>query len=74
MQPCKLFEKKFIVDSIKELLPIPKKEETVTKEEVSQIVQKALEPLYQARGIPTNLNNEPEPVKKSDEHYLHGII
>lgn len=66
--------KKFIIDTIKELLPAPKKEENVTKEDVSQMVQKALEPLYQARGIPTNLNNEPDHVQKSSEHYLHGII
>lgn len=58
--------KKFITDTIKELLPAPKKEENVTKEDVSQMVQKALEPLLRARGIPTNLGGEPEPVKKSD--------
>lgn len=66
--------KKFIVDSIKEMLTVPEKEESITKEDVSQMLQKALEPLYQARGIPTNLNNEPEPVKKSEDEFAGVFI
>lgn len=67
--------KKFIVDTVKQLLSEGKSgEDTVTKEDVSQMVQKALEPLYKARGIPTNLNNEPEPVKKSEDEFVGVFI
>ena len=59
--------KKFIVDTIKEVLAESQKNKSVTKEEVAEMVKSAMEPLYKARGIVTNLNVEPEPVGKSDD-------
>lgn len=56
--------KKFIVDTIKEVLAESQKNKSVTKEEVAEMVKSAMEPLYKARGIVTNLNGEPEPVGK----------
>lgn len=45
--------------------------ESVTKEDLAKMVDdavaKAVEPLYKSRGIATNLNNEPEPVKKESD-------
>lgn len=45
--------------------------DVITKNDVVQMVTdsvaKAVEPLYKARGIVTNLNGEPEPVGKSDD-------
>ena len=31
------------------------------------MLAKAVEPIYKARGIATNLNNEPAPVEKEDD-------
>ena len=59
--------KKFIVDTIKEVLAESQKNKSVTKEEIAEMVKSAMEPLYKARGIVTNLNGEPEPVGKSDD-------
>lgn len=59
--------KKFIVDTIKEVLAESQKNKSVTKEEIADMVKSAMEPLYKARGIVTNLNGEPEPVGKSDD-------
>lgn len=59
--------KKFIVDTIREVLAESQKNKSVTKEEVAEMVKSAMEPLYKARGIVTNLNGEPEPVGKSDD-------
>ena len=59
--------KKFIVDTIKEVLAESQKNKSVTKEKVAEMVKSAMEPLYKARGIVTNLNGEPEPVGKSDD-------
>lgn len=59
--------KKFIVDTIKEVLAESQKNKSVTKEEVAEMVKSAMEPLYKARGIVTNLNGELEPVGKSDD-------
>ena len=68
--------KEFVVDTVNKMLSDIKKseEETVTEADVVEMIQKALEPIFQARGIPTNLNSETEQVQKSSEHYLHGII
>ena len=42
---------------------------------IDQAVAKAMEPILKSRGLPTNLNDTPAaPVKKSEEHYLHGIL
>ncbi len=59
--------KKFIVDTVKEVLSESKKNKSVTKEEVAEMVKSAMKPLYEARGIVTNLNGEHEPVGKSDD-------
>ena len=59
--------KKFIVDTVKEVLAESKKNKSVTKEEVAEMVKSAMKPLYEARGIVTNLNGELEPVGKSDD-------
>ena len=66
--------KQYIKDTIKELMEQAKSEgtddrddEPITKEYVAEMVKKALEPVYKSRGIATNLNNEPEPVKKEDD-------
>lgn len=59
--------RRFIVDTIKEVLAESQKNKSVTKEEVAEMVKSAMEPLYKARGIVTNLNGEPEPVGKSND-------
>ena len=59
--------KKFIVDTVKEVFAESQKNKSVTKEEVAEMVKSAMKPLYEARGIASNLNNEPEPVGKSDD-------
>lgn len=59
--------KKFIVDTIREVLAESQKNKSVTKEEVAEMVKSAMGPLYKARGIVTNLNGEPESVGKSDD-------
>ena len=46
----------------------------VTKADVEDIVQKALEPVLKAFRMPSNLNDMGETVEKSEEHYLHGIL
>ena len=61
--------KKFIVDTVKEVLADSNKDKPVTKEEVADMVKSALQPLYKARGIVTNLNGEPEPIGKSDDPF-----
>lgn len=71
--------KQYIKDSIKEIMEQMKDEkdddvnEPVTKEDVAEMVKKALEPVYRSRGIATNLNNEPEPVKK-DADLFAGLF
>ena len=62
---------KTLIDSVKPAEPVQKEDYS---ELISEEVAKALEPLYKSRGIATNLNNEPEPVVKEEEHYLHGIL
>lgn len=51
----------------------------VTAEEVGQIVNeavaKAMEPILKSRGVPSNMNGAgSDPVEKSEQHYLHGIL
>lgn len=41
---------------------------------IEQAVAKAMEPVLKSRGLPTNLNGEPAPVEKAEQHYLHGIL
>lgn len=62
--------KKFIKDTVKEFMEQVKDKDDnkpVTKEDVAEMMKKALEPVYKARGIATNLNDEPEPVKKESD-------
>ena len=65
--------KQYIKDTIKEMLEQTKNKdddsesEPITKEEVAVMLREALEPVYKSRGLSTNLNNEPEPVKKEDD-------
>lgn len=63
---------KMITDSIAKALEENKKEvteevkkEALTAEKVQEMINKALEPIVKQRALPTNMNNEPEPVKKS---------
>lgn len=41
---------------------------------IDQAVAKAMEPILKSRGLPTNLNGNPAPVEKAEQHYLHGIL
>ncbi len=62
--------KKFIVSTVKELLNESKKDDkAVTKAEVEELVKGAMEPLYKARGIPSNLDSQAEPVVKSEDQF-----
>jgi hypothetical protein len=62
--------KKFIVSTVKELLNESKKDDkAVTKAEVEELVKGAMEPLYKARGIPSNLDSQAEPVGKSEDQF-----
>lgn len=64
--------KKYIRDTIKELMEQAEsgnddESEPIKKEDVAEMVKKALEPVYKSRGISTNLNNEADPIKKDDD-------
>lgn len=37
-------------------------------------VTKALEAVLKSRGVPSNLNDEPAPIEKGEQHYMHGIL
>ena len=37
-------------------------------------VEKAMSPILKHRGLANNLNDETDPVEKSDQHYLAGVI
>lgn len=70
--------KQYIRDVVKEIIAEIKddddgNEEPITKEEVAEMMKKALDPVYKSRGIATNLNNEPEPVKK-DADLFAGVF
>jgi hypothetical protein len=42
---------------------------------IEKVVQKAMEPILKARGLATNLNDDGNPVHKSeDDHYLKGYL
>ncbi len=63
-----------MLQSLIESVSVDPEKENVKKSggnELHQLVAaetaKALEPLYKSRGLATNLNNEPEPVKKEDD-------
>lgn len=72
--------KEAIEKMVKEQFEIAKaaQEETqVTADEVQEMITKAIkdivEPVINSNRIPSNLNGEGQ-VKKSEEHYLHGIL
>ena len=72
--------KQYIRDTIKEMLEQAKNKdddsesEPITKEEVAVMLREALDPVYKSRGIATNLNNEPEPVKKDDDLFAGMFV
>ena len=72
--------KQYIRDTIKEMLEQAKNKdddsesEPITKEEVAVMLREALYPVYKSRGIATNLNNEPEPVKKDDDLFAGMFV
>ncbi|WP_206458697.1 XkdF-like putative serine protease domain-containing protein [Anaerovorax sp. IOR16] len=41
---------------------------------ISATIEKALAPILKAKGIPSNLNAEGEPIEKNESHYLTGIL
>lgn len=53
---------------------VAKEEEKLTKDDITEIVRKELSAVLKAKGIATNLNGEPSQVKKSESHYLTGIL
>ncbi|MCM1228030.1 MAG: hypothetical protein NC320_11525 [Clostridium sp.] len=59
--------KNLIRETVKEILGEDQKTETVTVEDVTKMIKESLEPLYKSRGIPTNLNSEPDTVEKSGD-------
>lgn len=61
---------KTLIDSVKPAEDVQKEDYSA---QISREVAKAVEPLYQSRGIATNLNNEPEPVKK-DADLFAGVF
>ena len=71
---------KMVDEAIKKALAPEEHEEPLTTEAVQKMVEeavtKAVEPVLKARGVPSALNDNGsgEPVKKSEEHYLHGIL
>lgn len=56
---------------------VKKSDESITPEQVqdmiAEAVEKAIEPVLKSRNLPSNLNGSGQ-VKKSSEHYLHGIL
>lgn len=62
------------------LEPPNTEEDTIEKminESITNAVEpitKALDTLMASRGLPNNLNNEPGPVKKEEQHYMAGMF
>lgn len=52
--------------------PEPQEADLATK--IDEAVAKALAPLLKSRGLPSNLNDNPEPVQKAERHYLAGVL
>lgn len=50
------------------------KSETLTADDVQEMVQQALEPILRSRALPGNLNNTHQEIEKNEAHYLHGIL
>lgn len=52
----------------------PEEQQGQIEELVHKAVATVLEPLLKSHGLSSNLNDEPQPVEKSDEHYLSGLL
>lgn len=68
---------KMVDEAVKKALA-PQEQEADTKtvaEMVEEAVKKAVEPILKSRALPSNLGgNDGAEVKKSEDHYLHGIL
>ena len=53
---------------------VVEKDEKLTKETIADVIRKELAAALKSKGVATNLNGEADPVKKSDTHYLRGIL
>lgn len=54
--------------------PTPNYDGADIEKMVSEAIAKALDPILKARGIPSNLNPDGDPLEKNDTHYLTGIL
>ena len=68
-----------VAEAVKAATQPEDNDEVITKENladtISAEVAKAVEPILAQRGLATNLNNETEPVNKSDnQHYMAGMF
>ena len=56
----------------------PQEEKPLTPDDVNDIVEKAvakaIAPILKSRALPTSIGGEGDPVEKSEEHYLAGIL
>lgn len=72
-----LDEKKNLNEENENNKNVKKSDENITQEQVqdmiAEAVEKAIEPVLQSKNLPSNLNGSSQ-VKKSSEHYLHGIL
>ena len=71
--------KSIIAEEIKKALGEQEEEagsedDKLTKEAIADVIRKELSSVLKARGIASNLNDQGDPVEKSDTHYLKGII
>lgn len=68
---------KMVADAIEKALA-PKQEESVTAEQVQDMITKAVaaavEPVLKSKGLPSNLNNSTVEKAAGEQHYLHGIL
>jgi hypothetical protein len=48
--------------------------EPITKEAIEQMIVAAMEPVLKARGLPSNLNGEQEPIEKGEADVFDGFF
>lgn len=71
---------KMVEEAVAKALNPEGREEPMTEEVVAKMVEeavaKAVAPVLKARGVPSALNDGEgaDPVEKSEQHYLHGIL
>lgn len=71
---------KMVEEAVAKALNPEGREEPMTEEVVAKMVEeavaKAVTPVLKARGVPSALNDGEgaDPVEKSEQHYLHGIL